>query len=418
MSIYTSGGRRRRRRLILILVVAVVGGVAAFVMLRGGAPQATPPSTTQLPPPSPPPPARLSVLDDLNVHRCETATVAYRVIAADGSRWQIDLVIRDATGARVKTRRIESSVLAGERARAAVRIDLPPGRYRYSLALRPASTGIAASSASPPASPDADGPTPTPSADAQGSAATLRVLPPLPPGFPSARAAAAALAWAKGRSGNVAVAVVDSNGEDVRGLRVHRTFQAASLAKAILLVASLRADPTPDAATKATLMQMIEESDNGCAYTVFNTVGAKGMRAVARASGMRDYEQGDGWVDTRVSAADEARFFYHLEGLVPAAGRRLARRLLSGITPIQRWGIPAAAGIEGWDVYFKGGWLGMDNKLMVQAAWLKKGKRRWALAVMSDDNPTRSYGWDTQKGVTGLLLGQQPTAAYLARVLE
>ena len=51
---------------------------------------------------------------------------------------------------------------------------------------------------------------------------------------------------------------------------------------------------------------------------------------------------------------------------------------------------------------------------MVQAAWLEKGKKRWALAVMSDENATRSYGWDTQKGVTGLLLGQEPTPAYLA----
>ena len=40
------------------------------------------------------------------------------------------------------------------------------------------------------------------------------------------------------------------------------------------------------------------------------------------------------------------------------------------------------------------------------------------LAVMTDENPDKSYGWDTQKGTTGLLLGRQQTAAYLARVLE
>ena len=103
---------------------------------------------------------------------------------------------------------------------------------------------------------------------------------------------------------------------------------------------------------------------------------------------------------------------------MPVEGRGLARRLLSGVVPIQRWGIPAAAGPEGWKTYFKGGWLSLDNKLMVQAAWLEKGKQKWALAVMSDENPTRSYGWDTQKGVTGLLLGQEPTPGYLALVLE
>ncbi len=154
-----------------------------------------------------------------------------------------------------------------------------------------------------------------------------------------------------------------------------------------MLVASLRDDPTPDATTEATLTRMITESDNGAAYTIFGQVGAEGMRAVARDAGMQDYEQGSGWIDTRASAWDEAHFFSRLESLVPAAGRSLARRLLSSVIPIQRWGIPAAAGPAGWTSYFKGGWLGMDNKLMVQAAWLEKGKQRWALAVMSDEQP-------------------------------
>jgi hypothetical protein len=55
---------------------------------------------------------------------------------------------------------------------------------------------------------------------------------------------------------------------------------------------------------------------------------------------------------------------------------------------------------------------------MVQAAWLEKGKESWSLAVMTDENPTRSYGWDTQKGVAGLLFGLQITPSYLAVVLE
>jgi hypothetical protein len=211
---------------------------------------------------------------------------------------------------------------------------------------------------------------------------------------------------------------VDSNGEDAGGHRQRERFQLASLAKAMLLVASLRDDPTPGAANEATLARMITKSDNAAADTVYGQVGAKGMRALARAAGLEDYEQGSGWIDARDSARDQARFFWRLESLVPPKGRALARRLLSGVVPIQRWGIPAAAGPEGWTSFFKGGWLGLDNKLMTQAAWLEKGKKRWALAVMSDENPTRSYGWDTEKGVTGLLLGQEPTPAYLAVVLE
>ena len=301
------------------------------------------------------------------------------------------LVVTDAGGQQVKARRLTDSAPAGEWLEAAVPVDLPPGRYTYELRL-----GDAGASAS----------------------ATLVVLKPLPPGFPGNKAVAAAREWISGRDGDVAFAVVDTNGEPAGGYREHEPFQLASLSKAIMLVASLRDDPTPDAATEATLTRMITESDNGAAYTVFGQVGAKGMRAVAKAAGMQDYEQGSGWVDTRSSAWDQARLFSQLEALVPAAGRSLARRLLSSVVPIQRWGIPAAAGPEGWTSYFKGGWLGMDNKLMVQGAWLEKGKKTWALAVMSDENPTRSYGWDTEKGVTGLLLGQEPTPAYLAVVLE
>ena len=250
------------------------------------------------------------------------------------------------------------------------------------------------------------------------AAAELRVLPSLPPAFPTRKAIAAARGWIAGREGEVAFAVVDSSGKQAGGYHQHEPFQLASLSKAMLLVASLRADPTPDAGSAATLTSMITRSDNDAANTIFSRVGAAGMRKVARLAGMQDYRQGSGWIDTCASAWDEARLFSELDSLVPATGRGLARRLLGSVVPIQRWGIPSAAGPEGWKCFFKAGWIGLDNKLMVQAARLQKRTASWELAVMSDDNPTGSYGWDTQKGVTGILLGRQPTPAYLAVVLE
>jgi len=186
----------------------------------------------------------------------------------------------------------------------------------------------------------------------------------------------------------------------------------------MLLVAYLRARPAPDPSLDAVATKMIEESDNASANTIYGVVGANGLQKVASLSGMEDFEPGAGWIDSRVSAADQARFFFDLEHYVPAPRRAFARELLSGVTPMQRWGIPAAAGPAGWKTFFKGGWLGLDNRLMLQAAWLEKGHKRWALAVLTDDNPDRAYGWDTQKGVTGLLLREEPTPAYLATVLE
>ena len=414
-TIYESAAGRRRRRLRatrLAALVAVLALAAAAVAMAfalrdgsgtapGGAAASAAPSSAPAPAP-----ARLARLADVEVHQGDRATFRYRVVAATGTT-AVTLVVRDAGGQQVKARRLTDAAEPGEWLEAVVPIDLPPGRYAYELRL--GDEGVVSPSPSAAAAAQTSG----------GSAsAALVVRKPLPPGYPGKAAVAAAAEWISGRDGDVAFAVVDTNGEDAGGHRQRELFQLASLSKAILLVASLRADPSPDAATEATLTRMITESDNGAANTVFGQVGAKGMRAVAEAAGLEDYEQSSGWIDTQDSARDQARFYWRLESLVPPKGRALARELLSGVIPIQRWGIPAAAGPEGWTTCFKGGWLGLDNKLMTQAAWLEKGKKRWALAVMSDENPTRSYGWDTQKGVAGLLLGQEPTPAYLAVVLE
>ena len=77
----------------------------------------------------------------------------------------------------------------------------------------------------------------------------------------------------------------------------------------------------------------------------------------------------------------------------------------------------AAAGPLGWEVYSKAGWSG-GNVHMVQAARLVKGDTVFALAVMTEGNPNWTYGFGTLRGGTGVLLGEQPTGAYLTGVLE
>lgn len=236
-------------------------------------------------------------------------------------------------------------------------------------------------------------------------------------GYPKRTAIAHALAWAGQREGNVGVAVVDSHGLP-RGYHAHRQFQSASLAKAMLLVAYLGLHPRPAVSKRATLTKMIEESDNASADVIFAQVRNAGLKAVARLAGMQEFEVGTSWIDTEMTAADQARFFYAYEEYLPERARAFARRLLSGITSTQHWGIPAAVASAGWKVFFKGGWLGSKNEVMNQAAWLEKRGIRWSVAVLTEDNPTSSYGWQTQKGVAGLLIGRKPTAGYLAAVHE
>jgi hypothetical protein len=58
-------------------------------------------------------------------------------------------------------------------------------------------------------------------------------------------------------------------------------------------------------------------------------------------------------------------------------------------------------------VYFKGGWRGTEEgQLVSQVARLERGKRKFAIAVMSVSDPTMQYGEDTIEGVTARLIGR------------
>ena len=80
---------------------------------------------------------------------------------------------------------------------------------------------------------------------------------------------------------------------------------------------------------------MIHISDNSAASAVFAAVGGyPALERVAAQSQMTDFVPGVGWwAYTQTSAADQARFFFELDGLIPAPFDGYARALLSGIEP-------------------------------------------------------------------------------------
>ncbi len=234
--------------------------------------------------------------------------------------------------------------------------------------------------------------------------------------YPARPAIARALDWAAGREGDVAVAVVASDGT-VRGLKLTKQYPAYSLSKAMLLVAYLRTHASVDAEMRAVLTRMIEHSDNAAADLVLAEIGGgAGLASFAKSAGMTGFSAGRSWLDSRVTAKDQALFFYRMDRWVPDAERPFVRRLLGGVTPRQRWGIPAAAEPLGWSAYLKGGWS-IGNAYMTQAARLELGGRRFAVAVLTQGNPDWTYGFGTLKGVAGLLLGQTASDTYVAQVL-
>jgi hypothetical protein len=231
----------------------------------------------------------------------------------------------------------------------------------------------------------------------------------LPAGFPDAGAVRGAGAYLGRRTGRTAFAVVDSEGR-LSGVNVHSTFNTASVVKAMLLTAYLRrldalGQRYVDSYSNSFLYPMIHVSDNNAATRCWSIVGNGGLWSVASAAGMTEFSVTGRWGSASLSPADQARFFFQMDSLIPKQFIGYARFLLSTIDPSQSWAIPVAARPLGYQVFFKDGSepTGL-GQLVHQVARIEGHGRTFALAVMTDGDPTMQYGIDTIQGVAAALL--------------
>jgi hypothetical protein len=231
----------------------------------------------------------------------------------------------------------------------------------------------------------------------------------LPFGFPSPRAVSAAGQFLAGRAGRTAFAVIDSEGR-LSGVHMHWTFVSASVVKAMLLVSYLRmldarGQHFVDGGSDSFLFPMINVSDNAAATRTWSIVGDGRLYSLAHAAGMTDFSIVGIWANAQISAADQARFFFRMHSLIPREFRGYARRLLSTIVGFESWGIPAVARGHRYAVFFKGGWRGTAlGQLVHQVARLERPDHSFAMAVMTDGDPSMGYGIGTIEGLTNVLV--------------
>ncbi len=222
---------------------------------------------------------------------------------------------------------------------------------------------------------------------------------------------ATARTWAAGRDGRPSFAVVTEVGT-VRGLHPARTYPSASVAKAMLMVAALRSarGRRLTSRERALLQPMITRSDNGAALLLFGRYGSLGLERVARLARMKHFTSLGTLFEGRIAAGDQARFFVRIDRLVPKRHRAYARHLLSSVVSYQRWGIPPAARRHHLRVFFKGGWR---SGIVHQVALLERGRRRVAIAVLTD-GPTMVYGEATIEGIAARVLNppKRPMARF------
>jgi hypothetical protein len=209
---------------------------------------------------------------------------------------------------------------------------------------------------------------------------------------------AGASAWAAERAGSVSFAVRTRDRLYGRGL--DRQVPAASVLKAMLMVAYLRQADHPD---RGLLRPMITRSDNIAATRIRDLVGNAALIRLARRAGMTQFAVNPIWGLSLITARDQTRFFLELERLLPARHRAYALRLLRSIVPSQRWGM-AQVVPAGWRLHFKGGWGSGTGAVDHQVGLLRRGEHRVSIAVLTTGSPSHAYGKATLRGVSRRLL--------------
>jgi hypothetical protein len=216
--------------------------------------------------------------------------------------------------------------------------------------------------------------------------------------------------YANRRAGEISFAVIDLDGR-MRTFHAGDTAPAASVFKVMLLATYLRQPSVRDRRLhpddRHLLGPMIRRSDSAAATRVRDIVGRDAIEHLAHDARMRDFRYDQVWGLSRTSARDQARFMYRLGRYIPKRHRGYARRLLSSIVPSQRWGIGRVRP-KGWKLFFKGGWASGTGRVDHQVAFLTDHRHRIALAILTEFDPSHSYGKQTLKGVAGRLLHGLP----------
>jgi hypothetical protein len=120
---------------------------------------------------------------------------------------------------------------------------------------------------------------------------------------------------------------------------------------------------------------------------------------------MTDFSNSGDWAQAQLSAADQTRFFFEMDSLIPSEFVGYARFLLSTIAGYESWGIPSVARPLGYRVFFKAGWRPTAlGQLVHQIARLEGHGRVFSLAIMTDGDPSMDYGIQTLDDVARALL--------------
>jgi hypothetical protein len=227
---------------------------------------------------------------------------------------------------------------------------------------------------------------------------------------------AAAASYVAGRAGVVLAAVYDLRTGQTWHLGQGKPQDEASVVKLDVLETLLaergRSGTGLSASDQALAAQMIEDSDNDAATSLWYEVGGpSSIRSFNTTAGLADTVPSScvncpgfpwpGWGLTTTTPSDQLALLRTLvepNSLLTNAERTYALSLMENVTPDQRWGVSGGVPAQA-TVALKNGWLPLnsaDNDWQINSVgWISGSGRDYLLAVLTTGNPTEQYGIDT-----------------------
>jgi hypothetical protein len=225
----------------------------------------------------------------------------------------------------------------------------------------------------------------------------------------------AAASYLSTRTGTVLAAVYDVRTGQTWRLGQGQPQAEASVVKLDVLetlLAERGGDGGLSASDASLATQMIEDSDNSAATSLWYEVGgATRIRSFNAEAGLSQTTPSPcvvcagfswpGWGLSTTTPADQIALLRELitpSSLLTDAERDYALSLLENVTPSQRWGVSGGVPAQ-VTVALKNGWLplaGADSDWQINSVgWISGGGRNYLMAVLVTGNPTEQYGIDT-----------------------
>ena len=235
-----------------------------------------------------------------------------------------------------------------------------------------------------------------------------------------------AASYVSSRGGTVVAAVSDVSSGRTWTLGPPQPQAEASIVKLDILetLYARQGGPAgPPAGEQALAQQMMEDSDNSAATSLWNNVGGPAtIQSFNAAAGLTHTSQSScvscpgfawpGWGLSTTTPADQIALLRQLvkpSTLLTDEQRRAALQFMENVAPSQRWGVTGGVPAHA-TVAVKDGWLPLDSAStdwqINSIGWVSGSGRDYLMAVLTTGNPTEQYGIDTINGLSAIVWGR------------